>query len=173
MMHMSAKHHVPGTQLLRICVASFILFFCFSEQTFSADNVDKCLLEALQSAANSVTVGQLREQCQQPNDAVSDGPAEVILKTSRARKPAYFPHRRHQVIYPCSTCHHGKDSSGNLVQYSEGMKIPACTSCHNPDMTNVELNGFKAIGHKLCRECHRTHQDLTSAKCSTCHRKDL
>lgn len=102
-----------------------------------------------------------------------NGPTEMILKTSRARKPAYFPHAMHQEKYYCDTCHHGKDASGKFEKYTPQTVIYKCTVCHNSDMPNDKLNGFQLIGHKLCRGCHRNHQDITSAKCSTCHRKGL
>jgi len=103
----------------------------------------------------------------------SNGPAEMVLKTSQAKKPAYFPHKTHQDKYVCGRCHHSKDSSGRLVRYNEETNIYKCAACHNDDMPNEQLNGFQLIGHKLCRECHRKNQDITSAKCSTCHRKNL
>jgi len=165
-------------------------------QSLCADTFDACLLKALKSADDSLTAGQIREQCRHlagasntaqsaspgTNVAASansgssveaSGPEEVILKTAQARKPAYFPHRKHQERYPCGTCHHGRDAAGNLVKYSPETIIYECTACHNADMPNEELNDLQSIGHALCRECHRTHQDITSAKCTTCHRKDL
>jgi hypothetical protein len=151
--------------------------------------MDECLMEALKSADNSVTVGQLREQCQEEETGTisrakpsqdsptvemsSDGPTEMVLKTAQARKPAYFPHKRHQDKYACGRCHHGRDSSGKLVKYTAKTIIYKCTACHDTDLPNEELSDFKLIGHKLCRECHRKNQDITSAKCSTCHRKNL
>ena len=176
-------------QLLTIfCLValSFILFF--PAQNLYATNLDECLMEAVKYADDSVTVGQLREQCQEETGTISstkpsrdsstvenssDGPKEMVLKTVQARKPAYFPHKRHQDKYTCGKCHHGKNSSGMLVQYTAETTIYKCTACHNTDLPNKELNDFQSIGHQLCRECHRKNQDITSAKCSTCHRKIL
>lgn len=42
----------------------------FSAQNLSAYNLDECLLEAVKSADDSVTAGQLREQCQKERDKV-------------------------------------------------------------------------------------------------------
>jgi len=181
-------------QLLSIIAfeALLVTLFCPAQNLY-ADNLNECLLEALKKADDSVTVGQLREQCQQdavtnsvtPSSQVNsqvisntnimseNGPAELILKTSQGKKPAYFPHEKHQSKYTCGTCHHGKNSSGKLVQYSEKTIIEKCTVCHDSSMPNKELNNFKLIGHELCRECHRKNQDITAAKCSTCHRKNL
>ena len=144
-------------------------------------------MEALKNSDDSLTVGQLREQCRHENTTgsmvklsqddsavekgnapesnitgenssaplLSKGPADVILKTSLGRKPAHFPHKIHQDKYTCGTCHHGKDSSGMLARYTEETTIYKCTTCHNANMPNEELNNFQSIGHKLCRECHR------------------
>lgn len=166
---------------------AFILITLFvSAQDLYAVNMNECLMEALKSADDSVTVGQLREQCQQETGTVSkeepqdnsaeigsNGPVEMVLKTSQAKKPAYFPHEKHQGKYSCGTCHHGKSPSGKLVKYTEKTVISNCSTCHNADMPNEELNDFQSIGHKLCRECHRKNQNITSAKCSTCHLKNL
>ena len=166
--------------------ALFITLF-FPAQDLSAVNLDECLLEAVKYGDGSVTVKQLRQQCQEeagtisrakPQDSSavdvgSDGPTEMVLRTAQARKPAYFPHRKHQEKYYCGSCHHGMDPFGKLAKYSEKTEIYQCTACHNDDMSNEQLNGFQLIGHKLCRECHRKNQNITSAKCSTCHRKDL
>lgn len=184
------KPPAPGKQLPFFSRAALliILFFCVPEG-YAAATVDECLLEALKKADYSVTVGQLHEQCAQETgknliadpsqdpsaseNAGSNGPAEMILKTSMAKKPAYFPHKRHQDKYACGTCHHGKDSSGRKAAYTAETIIYRCITCHNADMPDKELNSFQSIGHKLCRECHKTHQDTTSAKCSTCHRANL
>lgn len=167
--------------------AVFLGVFLFFHQELHAVNSDECLLEALKYAEDSATVKQLREQCQEETGTVSKakphesstaeigshGPPEIILKTAQARKPAYFPHRKHQDKYYCGTCHHGRDSNGRLIMYTQKTVIYKCTYCHNIDMQNDKLNGFQLIGHKLCRECHRKNQNITSAKCGTCHRKNL
>jgi len=170
-----------------ICLATLLIKLFFPTHDLYAVNLDECLLEALKYADYSVTVGQLHEQCQQEIGLVSraipqdtsvvkislNGPTEIVLKTEQARKPAYFPHKKHQQKYLCGRCHHGKGPSGKIAKYNETTVIYKCTSCHNLNMPNEELNGFQLIGHKLCRECHRKNQNITSAKCSTCHRKNL
>ena len=173
--------------------AALCFTLLLSAQNLCADNLNECLLEALKNAEASVTVDQLRKQCQpdtgtssvapssQANSPVisntnimsENGPSEVIMKTSQGRKPAYFPHEKHQSKYTCGTCHHGKNSSGKLVKYTVKTIVEKCTACHNSSMPNEKLNSFKLIGHELCRECHRKNQDITSAKCSTCHRQNL
>jgi hypothetical protein len=37
---------------------------------------------------------------------VNIGPADIILQTEDARKPADFPHRQHQAAFSCTVCHH-------------------------------------------------------------------
>lgn len=174
-------------QLRAILLKSLFLTLLFPIHNLYADDVNKCLMEALKNADDSVTVGQLRKQCQKQTKAIlkeqtspnssavedsNNGPKEIILKTAHAKKPAYFPHERHQQIYPCDKCHHGESPSGRLVKYTAKSIIYKCIKCHNSDMPNQELNSFQSIGHKLCRECHRKSQDMTSAKCSSCHRSN-
>lgn len=164
------------------------IFFLFALLMFSgppnsfAATIDDCLLDALKNADEAVTVGELRAQCQQMQEEGSlkqdsagngNGPAEIILKTDRGRKPAFFPHHRHQEKYPCGTCHHDKDYPDMIMNFDANKTAYKCTSCHNKDLPNQELNGFQGIGHALCRECHRKNQDITSAKCTTCHRRNL
>ena len=170
-----------------ICFAILLIKLFFPAPDLYGVNMDECLLEALKYSEYSITVGQLHEQCQQETRTISgaipqdssaveinlNGPTEMVLKTEQAKKPAYFPHKKHQQKYLCGMCHHGKDSSGKLAKYKEKTVIYKCISCHNLNMPNEKLNGFQLIGHKLCRECHRKNQNITSAKCSTCHRKNL
>lgn len=168
---------------------TFLCFFLFSllvPNGLAAETYEECLLKKIKNAGASVTVGQLRSQCQavigsqpaaQSGDGESmvdrNGPAEIILKTALARKPAFFPHHRHQEKYPCGTCHHDSDYAGMMPNLEDRQEIYKCTACHNEDLPNEELNNFQDIGHALCRDCHRKNQDITSAKCTTCHRRNL
>ncbi|GAB4342484.1 MAG: hypothetical protein Kow0089_17600 [Desulfobulbaceae bacterium] len=165
----------------------FLVLSLVSGGKLSADPLDDCFLQALHYADDAVTVGQLREQCREETEGVatdkpgepaegkvhSTGPEEIVLKTATSRKPAYFPHKKHQERYDCGTCHHGRTPAGKREEFSENTVIYKCTFCHNSDMPNEKLNGFQLIGHRLCRECHRKHQDITTARCTTCHRKNL
>ena len=97
---------------------------------------------------------------------VSIGPAEIILQTESARKPADFPHRQHQEEYSCTACHHAKEGI---------MVIEKCVSCHNTDISNPDLNSYKKAAHKLCKDCHKgvNNEEGRDApiKCSGCHIK--
>jgi predicted CXXCH cytochrome family protein len=91
------------------------------------------------------------------------GPASITLQTKEARKPADFPHRKHQDAYCCTVCHHVK---------GEIMVIDKCASCHNSDMGNAGVNSFKKAAHKLCKDCHkRVNFEGKDAptNCSGCH----
>jgi hypothetical protein len=104
------------------------------------------------------------------------GPEIIKLQTSRKRKPALFPHRKHQEMWSCETCHHGKDSDGNQTPYVEGMRIQHCVTCHNPtSMKNKKLNNLMLAAHTRCKGCHKkiTEEEGKTAgpiaKCSGCH----
>lgn len=113
----------------------------------------------------------------------NDGPAEIILESSAPgeKEPAYFPHDQHQKLYSCGECHHG-GKPGNKTDYTEGMEIARCESCHNEEnMAGVksgiyELDDFKGTGHANCLVCHQKIAEQDSKKrklvsCKTCHRK--
>lgn len=104
------------------------------------------------------------------------GPETIKLQTSRKRKPAVFPHRKHQEKWSCDNCHHGKDSKGKLVPYTAGMDIQRCVTCHNPTgMKNKKLNNLMLASHARCKGCHKQVVAETGgkagpiAKCNGCH----
>jgi len=96
---------------------------------------------------------------------VSIGPAEIVLQTESARKPADFPHRQHQETYSCTACHHVRD---------EIMVIDKCANCHTKEISNAEVNSYKKAAHKLCKDCHKevnVQGKDAPIKCSGCHTK--
>jgi len=104
--------------------------------------------------------------------ALDTGPAEMVLKTAAAKKPAKFPHKKHQESFECGECHHAKTDDGVKYPYVEGMEIKKCITCHNKkDMSNPKLNHFKLVAHGLCKECHKKNKDSAPTKCSGCHIK--
>jgi hypothetical protein len=104
------------------------------------------------------------------------GPAEMVLKTAEAKKPATFPHAKHQKRegMTCGECHHTKGADGKQAAYVEGQAIQKCTTCHNADMANEKFNSFKKAAHGKCKACHKAKKaEGASTKCATCHPKDL
>jgi hypothetical protein len=101
--------------------------------------------------------------------AKDTGPAEMILKTAKAKKPAKFPHAKHQAANDCATCHHTKTDDGKQGPYVEGQE-KACATCHNKDMANKKLNSFKKAAHARCKGCHKETKKGPT-KCKGCHIK--
>jgi len=104
----------------------------------------------------------------------SRGPAEIKMQTARKKKPALFPHRIHQGMYGCETCHHGMDSEGIQTPYTEGMVIQHCVTCHNPKMENKKLSSLTQASHVKCKGCHKKVVEESGTagpigKCSGCH----
>lgn len=100
------------------------------------------------------------------------GPEIMVLKTPAAKKPARFPHKKHQGMFACKKCHHTKSKDGKKQPYEEDMQIRKCLTCHNSDvMKNPKLNSFKLAAHGLCKECHKEHKDSAPTKCTGCHIK--
>jgi len=120
--------------------------------------------------------GQIKSQTMMVASELELGPEIIKLQTARKRKPALFPHRKHQDMWDCEICHHGKDSEGNQTPYTEGMRIQHCVTCHNPtSMKNKRLNNFMLAAHTRCKGCHKKiveEEGKTAgpiAKCSGCH----
>jgi len=105
--------------------------------------------------------------------AAGNGPEEITLQTAEAKKPAKFPHKKHQATIKCDVCHHTKDASGKKGPYVAGQE-KKCETCHNKDMANPELNSLKGVGHARCKECHKQMEKEgknAPTKCTGCHTK--
>ncbi len=76
--------------------------------------------------------------------APAKGPAEIILKTEAAKKPATFPHAKHQAKNECDTCHKSAD-------------FPA------------DKKWSMKAGHALCQGCHKS-LGKGPTKCGECHK---
>lgn len=102
--------------------------------------------------------------------AADKGPAEMTLKTAAGKKPAHFPHAKHQEKLGCGDCHHGA-ADGKQVAYVDGQEIHKCEHCHNGEMANPKLKNFKGAAHANCKGCHQKHKDVAPTKCNGCHPK--
>lgn len=105
--------------------------------------------------------------------AANSGPEEITLQTAEAKKPAHFPHKKHQETIKCEVCHHTMDATGKKGPYVEGQE-KKCATCHNKDFANPELNSLKAVGHARCKECHKKMEKEgknAPTKCTGCHVK--
>jgi predicted CXXCH cytochrome family protein len=71
------------------------------------------------------------------------GPAEITLQTAEAKKPAVFPHAKHQEKQECDKCH--KDANFTPGAWT------------------------KDSGHALCQPCHKENENKELAKCTNCH----
>lgn len=101
-----------------------------------------------------------------------NGPADMTLKTAAAKKPATFPHKKHQDAFECNECHHTA-GDGKAGPYVAGQE-KKCESCHNSDMASPKLNSYKAVGHALCKGCHKkmaAEGKNAPTKCAGCHPK--
>ncbi len=82
--------------------------------------------------------------------AKDKGPAEIVLKTAKAKKPVKFPHAKHQGMMECDTCH----KSSHFA--------PAADKWTKKD------------GHALCKDCHKKMKKegkKAPTKCNGCHIK--
>lgn len=93
------------------------------------------------------------------------GPEEITMKTAEEKKPAVFPHRKHQDMMGCLECHHARDKDRIMV-------IDRCGACHNSTMDNNQINSLKKVGHLKCLGCHKKASEegrISKITCSGCH----
>ncbi|MFZ5766377.1 MAG: cytochrome c3 family protein [Thermodesulfobacteriota bacterium] len=104
-----------------------------------------------------------------------NGPADITLQATidaaPKPKPAVFPHKKHQDAgLACGECHHGKGADGKKTDYTDGMKIEKCESCHNKAAgLPKEVATFKDAAHTNCKGCHQT-MGKGPTKCAECHK---
>lgn len=80
--------------------------------------------------------------------AQDKGPADITLKTAEAKKPAVFPHAKHQ--------------AGGIQ----------CDTCHKDKNFPADKKWTKDAGHALCKDCHaKMEKEGKNAptKCNGCH----
>ncbi|MDX1775372.1 MAG: cytochrome c3 family protein [Desulfobulbales bacterium] len=161
----------PGDKkLTHVPAAEHTVTFVLQKQELA----DKILLkedEAVLLKADFTSGKVVRETAQTDTKL---GPVVIKMQTSRKKKPALFPHRKHQQMYGCEECHHGMDSEGNQVPYIEGMAIQHCVTCHNPTMKNKKLSSLTQAAHARCKGCHKkvvaeSGKAGPIGKCSGCH----
>jgi predicted CXXCH cytochrome family protein len=101
------------------------------------------------------------------------GPEDIVLQGADAKKPANFPHKKHQATIKCEACHHTQTADGKQGPYVAGQE-KKCESCHNKDFKNAELNSLKGVGHARCKGCHKDMEKEgknAPTKCTGCHTK--
>jgi len=94
------------------------------------------------------------------------GPAEIVMKTSAGKKPANFPHKKHQDMMKCDKCHHTKAADGKQGPYVAGQE-GKCGTCH------ADPKDFKKVAHANCKGCHKAGYEGKNGptKCAGCHVK--
>ncbi len=114
--------------------------------------------------------------------AANNGPAGITMDEG-GKKPAVFPHKKHQDAFKCGECHHGMSADGKQVPYQDGQEIKKCATCHNATVLagktkgTLALDTLKGAGHGNCVECHKAKKDEAAIKgkkidkCDTCHPK--
>ena len=118
--------------------------------------------------------------------AADAGPADITMvgEKSKKPKPAIFPHKAHQERLECGDCHHGMDTDGKQVPYTDGQEIKKCETCHTGDalagkkMGKLKLDTIKGAGHGNCLACHKkmakedaSLKERKIDKCAACHPK--
>lgn len=99
-----------------------------------------CLLLLMGTPVHGAEGSKNKGKSQQPSPVA---PAEIILKTEEGKKPAVFPHAKHQANNACDACH------------------------KNANFPADKKWDFKQ-GHALCMGCHKAKNEGPT-KCNGCH----
>lgn len=95
--------------------------------------------------------------------------------TMGEKKPARFDHQTHLNLgVNCGVCHHDEKHQPRAKADIEAMKDSSqlqCSSCHNKNFSNPDLQSAKQIFHARCRDCHKLGVDGKKGptKCNSCH----
>ena len=111
--------------------------------------------------------------------AEAGGPVSAPEKaiTIDGKKPVKFKHSVHLDLgVSCGECHHDGNHEPRPAESIAAMadsKSLKCTSCHNGDFANPELQKAKDIFHANCKTCHKAgfNEKKGPTKCSGCHGK--
>ncbi len=102
--------------------------------------------------------------------AADKGPADMVLKTAKGKKPSIFPHAKHQASIDCAECHHTMTADGKQGPYDAG-NIGKCESCHDgKKIKNKKVKNYMKAAHANCKTCHKK-QKKGPTKCNGCHKK--
>jgi len=93
----------------------------------------------------------------------------VIDDCANKQAAVNFPHKAHEAVTKCGTCHH---TQADLAEGGEGQ---SCADCHvNPEdpatLDCAQMSMSKNPFHKMCVSCHKTEKKGPS-KCTECHPK--
>ena len=97
---------------------------------------------------------------------------ELVLD---GRKPARFSHETHMALgMECGVCHHDREHNSQTAEMIGAMpdtRQLQCTSCHNGEFADSELQRAKDVFHARCKTCHQEGYEGKSGpvKCGDCH----
>lgn len=102
---------------------------------------------------------------------------ETELIIEGEKKSAKFSHPVHlKLALACGVCHHGSEhqplTDKDIAAMENSLQLQ-CTSCHDKDFADPELQTLKAVFHGRCKECHKQGIDGKKGptKCTGCHVK--
>lgn len=85
--------------------------------------------------------------------------------------PVNFAHKKHSVDYKvaCNECHHVYKAGKNV--WKEGDPVPKCSSCHDPEEKEGNVEKLQNSFHKNCQGCHKElkGKEAPYKKCNDCH----
>ncbi|MBF0105693.1 MAG: hypothetical protein HQM16_10245 [Deltaproteobacteria bacterium] len=93
---------------------------------------------------------------------VQAGDSVMISSISEIYEPVAFPHKMHEVMIGCESCHHNSPKN----------QKPACRMCHaqSDEFHKLDKPGLRGAYHRQCVDCHE-HMQKGPVKCVDCHAK--
>lgn len=104
-----------------------------------------------------------------------DSPESIVIDDCAAKQSAVnFPHKAHQELTECVTCHHTQEG----LTADSDMEVQTCSSCHlEPEAEETpsctEMSTKKNPFHIGCIGCHKeSGKETAPTKCTDCHPKE-
>jgi hypothetical protein len=103
-----------------------------------------------------------------------DAPETIVIDDCAAKQsPVTFPHKAHQELTECATCHHTQKD----LKAGSDMEVQPCSACHlEPEKAETpqcsQMSTSKNPFHITCVGCHKeSGKEAAPTKCFDCHPK--
>jgi len=106
--------------------------------------------------------------------AAKDSPETITIDACADKQaPVEFPHKSHQELTECSTCHHTQEG----LKADSATVVEPCRACHvEPEAATTpvcsQMSTKKNPFHLTCITCHKeSGKENAPTKCVDCHPK--
>jgi hypothetical protein len=103
-----------------------------------------------------------------------ESPETIVIDDCASKQsPVTFPHKAHQELTQCVTCHHTQEG----LTADSDMEVKPCSACHlEPEAAETpkcsQMSTRKNPFHIACVGCHKeSGKDTAPTGCFDCHPK--